>query len=739
MKRLTTLLIAIFAICSLSAQTPRAVIKEVLDGDRYKAQEKFDKLNDKSKSKTPELCALAEALLLSQYETSDERLFRAYEILSNNWDAIRSSTDLYKLMKGCDTTLDALRMTIEQRSLSHIKYIDTEQRWRDYLALALAASHSDIGRIEQGLKDCIYNDSVEANTVAAYDRFLELYPTSEYSDDVVARRTILLYDEAMTTTDESIVEKFVKEFPNYEHTGNVERRLMNMRYERVTTVGTLEELQWFLAIYPDHEQRGYIRQLMADKVYPTLEESVAAFEQFIADYPDAQQIDEAKYRLEVLKINLNKSRNDIVAYIVKYGYDRNYPRFLRYLVEEHDIYLHNSDIARLSMLRYRTSEGKEGYLSLEGDIVIEAKFDATSQYSFPVYSDQNELPHDFRRDRNLAIVTSNDKWGVLKSNGEWFIEPNYLSIAFLEKEIICAKRIESNGYEDCYSDEYICCTYTYEGNILRDNYSVYHDPGMPMLRSYDTKWFDADITILRNSDGWTDSMYDENGSIIASSITGLTQLTPDYKSYTSADGAVYAIDRNGDYKWFRFREFTLRHIKDNIIFGVSNEGRNALIYLDEGKIYYQDYKKMETMSHGRIATKFDDDSWGYLDSDFNTIVKGYKYATSFVCGVAVICDDKGWHLIDLQGNSVGGIYEALMPINGYPGLFCAGIGGKFGIIDSYGDIVVPLENEPTFVVQNVADSIMEHIVIIYDGIAHWRGEAKTPLFKKREATEPAVE
>ena len=731
------MLIAIFAVGALSAQTPRAVIKAVLGGDKAKAEEKFQKLNDKSKAQMPEMCALAEAVLLAESNESSSDRYRCYEIFSNNWDAIRSSTALFKLMKACDTSLDDLRLRLEQRSLTYVGAIDREQLWRDYLSLALVAGHSQIDYIEQRLMERVYKDCCEENSVLAYDRYLQLYPISEFSDDVVARRTLLLYNEAMTTTDESVVEKFTKDFPTYKDIANVEKRLMDMRYERVTTKGSLEDLQWFVTLYPDHEQREHIRQLMADKVYPTLEDNIAAFEQFIADYPNARQIEEAKYRLEVLKINLNKECKAIIAYLAKYGYDRNYPRFMRYLVEEHDILLLSSDFAELSLLRYRNSEGKEGYLTLDGEVAIEAKLDGSSEYMFPVDADINAKPHDFRRDRNLAIASLDGKWGVLKPNGEWLIKPEYLSAAFLDKEIVCAKSIEW-GNSESESMKYACSSFDYEGATKSNDLNFYDDPGIPMFKSFDTKWFEADILIEPNSDGWTYCIYDANGVLISSTMSSLAQLTPDYKSFTSDDGVVYAINRKGQYQWFKFRSYTLRNIKDNILYGISTDGKYALVDLDANKIYYQNYKAMEPMSYGRIAVKYDDNSWGYLDSEFNPIVKGYKYASSYSCGAAVVFVDGAWHLIDTAGKSIGRSYDALWPLSDFPGLFCAGLEEKFGIIDSYGDVVVPLEYIPTNVAHNVLEGFTEYSVSIYDGVAHWGNGINTPLFTKREVAETST-
>jgi hypothetical protein len=63
---------------------------------------------------------------------------------------------------------------------------------------------------------------------------------------------------------------------------------------------------------------------------------------------------------------------------------------------------------------------------------------------------------------------------------------------------------------------------------------------------------------------------------------------------------------------------------------------------------------------------------------------------------------------------------------------------KFGIIDSYGDVVVPLEYIPTNVSHNVLEGFTENSVSIYDGIARWGNGINTPLFTKREVAETST-
>ena len=65
MKR-TLLLITAFIVAQLAAaQTPKAVFKSLAEGDIIASTERYEKISEKTREKTPEMCYLAEAALLN--------------------------------------------------------------------------------------------------------------------------------------------------------------------------------------------------------------------------------------------------------------------------------------------------------------------------------------------------------------------------------------------------------------------------------------------------------------------------------------------------------------------------------------------------------------------------------------------------------------------------------------------------------------------------------------------------
>ena len=91
MKQILVVVALLLAAECVVAQNPRAVLKSIQDGDVAKSTEKFEKIGEKARAKSPELCYIAEAMLLNMSQQSGENKMRGYEILANNIAAISSS------------------------------------------------------------------------------------------------------------------------------------------------------------------------------------------------------------------------------------------------------------------------------------------------------------------------------------------------------------------------------------------------------------------------------------------------------------------------------------------------------------------------------------------------------------------------------------------------------------------------------------------------------------------------
>ena len=103
MKKFCTTILSILCVMSAVAQSPRAVIKSIMEGEGHKAVERLEKINLKTRNEMPEMCILAEAAMLSMEEQSNENKLRSYEMLSTHIAEIRASENIEKVFKGNDT------------------------------------------------------------------------------------------------------------------------------------------------------------------------------------------------------------------------------------------------------------------------------------------------------------------------------------------------------------------------------------------------------------------------------------------------------------------------------------------------------------------------------------------------------------------------------------------------------------------------------------------------------------
>ena len=89
MKKICTTLLSILCVISAMAQSPRAVIKSIIEGDKPKAIERLEKISIKTRNEMPEMCILAEAALLNMEEQSEADKLRGYEMLATHISEIR--------------------------------------------------------------------------------------------------------------------------------------------------------------------------------------------------------------------------------------------------------------------------------------------------------------------------------------------------------------------------------------------------------------------------------------------------------------------------------------------------------------------------------------------------------------------------------------------------------------------------------------------------------------------------
>ena len=728
MKKICSTILSILCVVSATAQSPRAVIKSIVEGDKQKAIERIEKINIKTRNEMPEMCILAEAALLSMEEQSDENKLRSYEMLTTHIAQIKQSENIDKVFKGNDATLEDIIANIEQQSFQAVIALDCEKTYRHYISLAERGNHANLTTILCKFEVKMFEGVMNKRNVDDCNKFLAEFPESEYRAQVEAHRANLRYDEAMTTTDEGIMERFIADFPKYERINDVATRLMEQRYERVVQSEKLEEMKWFVDRYPSYRQMDSLKQMMANIEYPTLEDSRTALEAFVEYYPKTRQVAEANSRIAIFKIIEGGDIGEIFQYIKKSGYDRNYTRMQRSIAQKHGYIILTQDINAVSLVRFRTMEGKVGYLNHEGKVIVEPQYELRNYMGWGIASRHSTDVFECRADRGMAMVSLEGKLGVINGSGQLIIPTQYSDIAFLDNEIICVTPTDN---PDEQKNTLQCTVYDYKGTKTADAKSYSTAPGATTANSWDTTWFTANVSIKDTSDEWEKSIYID-GKFVGSAYGGLHYITPHYRWFQAEnDEKINVISRTGNVTTLNFLSYDIEVIYNNIIMAESiATGNRCVIDLDKQSIVSKDkFRDMWAMSEEVILVQYLDNSFGFVNAEFNpTINQRYDRAYSFSCGTAAVIKGSQAYLIDKSGKQISTIYDDIAPLAGHKGLYKVMQGGKCGIIDANNDTIVEITHEPIKQSHYTSDKLSS--IVCNNGVVEWGDGTKSLIFSK---------
>ena len=728
MKKICTTLLSILCVISAMAQSPRAVIKSIMEGDKPKAIERLEKINLKTRNEMPEMCILAEAALLNMEEQSEADKLRGYEMLATHISEIRESLNSEKVFKGDDTTLDEVIRTIEQRSFEAVVAKNSETAYRDYLRLAAIGNHSDITTIRKKLETKVYEGIIKQRSIGACDAFLSEFSESEYRPEVEAHRTNLYYDEAMKTTDEAIMESFIANFPDHERVDNVTTRLMEQRYKRIVRSEDINQMRWFVDRYPNYHLMDSLKQIMANIEYPTLEDSREALEAFVEYYPKVRQAAEAKSRIVVFRIIERGDIGEIFQYIKKSGYDRNYTRMQHAIAKKHGYIILSQDINTVSLIRFRTIDGKVGYLNHEGRVAVEAQYELKGYMGLGIPSKHAKDIFECTTERGMALVIKDNKMGAINSQGRPVIPTEYTDIAFLDNEVICVK---SNSASADQRGVLNCSVYDYKGVKVADERNYTTGPSATTFHNWDTTWFSTHVTIKDSYDEWEKSLY-VDGKYIGSAYGGFHELTPHYRWFQAQnDEKINVISRNGNVITLNFHSYDIEVIYNNIVMAESiSSGNRCVIDLDKQSIISKDkFRDMWAMSDDVILVQYLDNSFGFVGRNLTPVInQRYDRAYSFSCGTAAVIKGSQGYIIDKSGKQISAYYDDIAPLSGCKGLYKVMLNGKCGIVDANDDIIVEIEHQPIKQSHYTSDKLSS--VNCTNGVIEWGDGTKSLIFSK---------
>lgn len=724
MKRLSLLIVLFLSAQIATAQNPRAVFKSLAENDIAASTEHFQKINDKTTEKMPEMCYLAEAALFNMPKQPGSNKIEGYKILAKHINEIRSSENAEKVFHKLDISLSDVITNIENESCGYVIEQDNEELYVSYIGLAQQVGHHRLSEIEQHLERCRYNMIMENATIAKCNFFLDTYPQSAYYDKVATVLMNLHYDEAMKSDNEGVVETFMATYPNHTNIDLAANHLMELRYKRIFSTKNLNDMKWFVELYPDHSDMAEIKQTMADIEYPTLEDSREALAQFIEYYPTTTYVADAQNRIDIFDILESGDLGKFVRYYVRNGYNANFYALQCSVAKINGYVILSNNIDKLALIRFANREGKVGYCDLEGNIILEPQFDSMFDKYF--YQKSTNDLEECTTERGMAVVSLNGKQGVINTKGEYIIEPKYKQIALWNNGIAAIKSIQYHTDDVWEWSEYTYAFYDYDGSLKLDNQKIEHGSDVTSYPDWDTSWFSCDAKFVDTADVYIKTLYIDD-KMYGNVMGGIYPFNDNYKLLNCVgDDQTHIINKVGEVLALNIILQDTSCLFDNVIGSKVSSWKNTIIDLDTRKILsYNEYQEIHVMSDDRMRVKNNDSTYTFLDKTLSpAISRRFNKAHSFCNGSAAVHNGNFWYLINKQGEQISATYEDLAPLVEYSGLYVVMNEGKYGIIDAFDNVVVELKYE----LPNIGWQLPIYLLSHTGGIVEWKDGKKTQLY-----------
>jgi len=214
-----------------------------------------------------------------------------------------------------------------------------QNRWKDaQSANSIAAYDAFLNRYSKGefadeararLEALYLQKAKNTNTIEAYQRFLERYPHGKPADEARKLMDPLLFEDAQSKNTSAAYEKYINTFPTGKYVEKAKEMKVNALYIETIETDTVRGYEDFIQKYPDSEHTDDILERLKDELIEALLENLAEelIEKFLERFPKGKHADRAnvlKYISQLKnpdeKLRLNASRQ-----LVKMGKDLNRP------------------------------------------------------------------------------------------------------------------------------------------------------------------------------------------------------------------------------------------------------------------------------------------------------------------------------------------------------------------------------------------------------------------------------
>lgn len=526
-------------------------------------------------------------------------------------------------------------------------------------------------QVKELLEKLKYEKAVKLNSIAAYELFLKEYKDSKFKKDVLDRIEQISYKDAKTVHSLAIYKSFLTQFPSSKYRTEIDSIVYVMGYESVLAKNDITSIEDFLKEYPSRQYTQKLTQLLEEKYYTRAKSSPT--KEYLEAYCQKFDVPSSRYtELSLLLENL-------------------------YFTEASALNTKEQWLLFISKFPNSTKI-KEAKLALADLFTIAPYLLASGRMEF---RDLQTKTRQFNRDfefaypfaEGLAIVQDNGMYGLINDQGKLLITTSFHQIKpFFENKLYIASKRKPEV------EKY------WKGSAA----------GL-----FNSEWSDSDISLL-NAELSTITIYQAQtpqelaafrnclGAFITEQYYSFSNYSysKDEQEYEQLEQKAIETYNAQDHYIYIFGEgpFYQKYVEDYEAY----EGSTNIRYELKEKTYFLDYQDGKIIDQGSLdhlliyenpSVKIFRD--GYLVTDetgnpgefYLQATNGTRLTKTPYNDISAI-GSKGEYFLCHQGGE----------FQQYKGDMWELVGGKWGVINKNGQVVLPL----IFDVLNPVDSFDVH-------------------------------
>ena len=575
--------------------------------------------------------------------------------------------DLAGFKKFCAVYPDSKAFNLAQQKIEELSF---EQ--------AIAAN--DLNLLEQFLKDfpqskltpqvnalrekISYESALKVNVISVYKQFLSDFKNAKNKPDVLRRIEDLSYANAKAAHSLAIYKDFLTEFPTSKYKPEIEGLVYDLRFETVSAINDIPSIEAFLAEFPNGTRNEVLLQKLADKYYdrakasPTLANLEAYCTKFSTPSPRYTELHQMLEKLSFDNAVASQTKEAWLKFMTQFPNSS--------LIPEARIAL--ADL--FTIAPYLKSNGRMEYRDL--------------QTNTPQFSKDFDFAMPFENGR--AIIQDNGLFGVIDEQGKILVTAYYDQMeSYFNNQLIVGSKLKpelvaywQKNTDDIYNDEWSKADVLALKNHLSTK--TIYSADTPAAQAAYRRYLGALVT--REYYSYADFSYDGDED---EDFQELLEKAAD--AYNAMDYTIHLYTK-GPFVTKKVEVYAIfdsySYLYDEAHFTYRLSGKNHIVEYNNGVFIDRGTEDHLTLLETPDVRLIQD---GFIETE-ETYNPGNFYLES-KDGVQMTKQSyNAMEPLDAQGNYFlchqGGTYEP------FRGMVWQTIGGKWGVINKAGQVVLPL-------------------------------------------------